>query len=192
MSNREVWWRIPPDAPASGVPLANLGPGARPCTPLLGSRQTRNLAPGARPYSPVLGRQRVTWFRTWFRSWFRRWFRTGFRTWIRKRDLSPTPVSPRVVPLLRRRVCHSKPRSLETAPADLNYTRWYGLVFKAHRLVYHSTLGLRVIKKKKKNGHLSPTPVSPLVVPRWRQMASTLGCRVWGSGFGVQGSGFRV
>jgi len=25
-----------------------------------------------------------------------------------------------------------------------------GLVFKAHRLVYHSTLGLRVIKKKKK------------------------------------------
>jgi len=27
-----------------------------------------------------------------------------------------------------------------------------GLVFKAHRLVYHSTLGLRVIKKKKKVG----------------------------------------
>jgi len=25
-----------------------------------------------------------------------------------------------------------------------------GLVFKAHRLVYHSTLGLRVIKKKKR------------------------------------------
>jgi len=25
-----------------------------------------------------------------------------------------------------------------------------GLVFKAHRLVYHSTLGVRVIKKKKK------------------------------------------
>jgi len=25
-----------------------------------------------------------------------------------------------------------------------------GLVFKAHRLVYHSTLGLRVIKKRKK------------------------------------------
>jgi len=24
-----------------------------------------------------------------------------------------------------------------------------GLVFKAHRLLYHSTLGLRVIKKKK-------------------------------------------
>jgi len=27
-----------------------------------------------------------------------------------------------------------------------------GLVFKAHRLLYHSTLGLRVIKKKKKRG----------------------------------------
>jgi len=25
-----------------------------------------------------------------------------------------------------------------------------GLVFKAHRLLYHSTLGLRVIKKKKR------------------------------------------
>ena len=28
------------------------------------------------------------------------------------------------------------------------------LVFKAHRLVYHSTPGLRVIKKKKKGGYL--------------------------------------
>ena len=27
-----------------------------------------------------------------------------------------------------------------------------GLVFKAHRLVYHSTLGSRVIKKKKRTG----------------------------------------
>jgi len=26
---------------------------------------------------------------------------------------------------------------------------WGGLVFKAHRLLYHSTLGLRVIKKKR-------------------------------------------
>ena len=26
-----------------------------------------------------------------------------------------------------------------------------GLVFKAHRLLYHSTLGLRVTQKKKKN-----------------------------------------
>ena len=27
-----------------------------------------------------------------------------------------------------------------------------GLVFKAHRLLYHSTLGLRVMKKKNKKG----------------------------------------
>ena len=27
-----------------------------------------------------------------------------------------------------------------------------GLVLKAHRLLYHSTLGLRVIKKKKRRG----------------------------------------
>jgi len=29
-----------------------------------------------------------------------------------------------------------------------------GLVFKAHRLLYHSTLGLKVIEKKKKVGGL--------------------------------------
>ena len=35
---------------------------------------------------------------------------------------------------------------------DRNVNRFRGgLVFKAHRLLYHSTLGLRVIKKKKKN-----------------------------------------
>jgi len=33
-----------------------------------------------------------------------------------------------------------------------------GLVFKAHRLVYHSTLGLRVIKKKKKKKKKLPRP----------------------------------
>ena len=33
----------------------------------------------------------------------------------------------------------------------INVQRFRGrLVFKAHRLVYHSTLGLRVMKKKKK------------------------------------------
>ena len=40
-----------------------------------------------------------------------------------------------------------------------------GLVFKAHRLLYHSTLGWRVIKKKKK---------------------------IWGLGFGFWGLGFGV
>ena len=43
-----------------------------------------------------------------------------------------------------------------------------GLVFKAHRLVYHSTLGLRVIKKEKF---------------RFRR---------WGSGFRVDSMDFRV
>ena len=31
-----------------------------------------------------------------------------------------------------------------------------GLVFKAHRLLYHSTLGLRVVKKKKRRKSLAP------------------------------------
>jgi len=44
-----------------------------------------------------------------------------------------------------------------------------GLVFKAHRLLYHSTLGLRVIKMKKKIWY-----------------------RVLGSGFRVQDLGFDV
>jgi len=38
-----------------------------------------------------------------------------------------------------------------------------GLVFKAHRLVYHSTLGLRVLKKKKK--------VMDLGSANWRKSA---------------------
>jgi len=37
--------------------------------------------------------------------------------------------------------------------------QWFrgGLLFKAHRLVYHSTLGLRVIKKKKTSDALHNT-----------------------------------
>ena len=35
-----------------------------------------------------------------------------------------------------------------------------GLVFKAHRLLYHSTLGLRVVKQKKK--FQIPTPQAPI------------------------------
>jgi len=45
-----------------------------------------------------------------------------------------------------------------------------GLVYEAHRLLYHSTLGLRVIKKKK------------VTITVWG-----LGCGVWGLGFGVWG-----
>jgi len=42
-----------------------------------------------------------------------------------------------------------KPWNLEPPPRKTwNILR--GLVFEAHRLLYHSTLGLRVIKKKKK------------------------------------------
>ena len=48
-----------------------------------------------------------------------------------------------------------------------------GLVFKAHRLLYHSTLGLRVIKKKKKKkvNHYSISladvkPMNVIRVPR--------------------------
>ena len=39
-----------------------------------------------------------------------------------------------------------------------------GLVFKAHRLVYHSTLGLTVIKKKKKKTNL-PLSTFSMVMP---------------------------
>jgi len=51
-----------------------------------------------------------------------------------------------------------------------------GLVFKAHRLLYHSTLGWRVIKKKMK---------------AWVRVEG-LEIRVQGSGFKVSGFGFRV
>ena len=49
-----------------------------------------------------------------------------------------------------------------------------GLAFKAHRLVYHSTLGSRVIREEE------------------RRRVQGSGFRVQGSGFRVQGSGFRV
>ena len=60
-----------------------------------------------------------------------------------------------------------------------------GLVFKAHRRLYHSTLDLRVIKKKKKvTGRREPcqpcpTPVSP---PRDAPV----------QGFGFRVSGFNL
>ena len=57
-----------------------------------------------------------------------------------------------------------------------------GLVFKADRLLYHSTLGLRVIKKKK----------FLRCEPALRFRLQGLGVGVWDAGFRVQGSGFRV
>ena len=53
-----------------------------------------------------------------------------------------------------------------------------GLIFKAHRRVYHSTLGLRVMKKKKLFGGLG--------------IEIYLGLRVSKLGSGFRSSGFRV
>jgi len=64
-----------------------------------------------------------------------------------------------------------------------------GLVFKAHRLLYHSTLGLRVIKKKRL-GVGAATLACRFEGVGFRVQG--LGFRVQGSGFRVQGSGFRV
>ena len=63
-----------------------------------------------------------------------------------------------------------------------------GLVFKAHSLLYHSTLGLRVIKKKKRG---------LLGVVDNQQFASISPAResgglVWGLGLEVLRIGFRV
>jgi len=55
-------------------------------------------------------------------------------------------------------------------------------VFKAHGLVYHSTLGSRVIKRRKSHAMLNEAFVP--AIPTW--------CRVWGLGFGVWGLGFGV
>jgi hypothetical protein len=57
-----------------------------------------------------------------------------------------------------------------------------GLVFKVDRLVYHSTLGLRVIKKRRRRGSNK----------RSRFRLGGFAFRARGSGLGVPGSGFRV
>ena len=78
-----------------------------------------------------------------------------------------------------------------------------GLLFKAHRLVYHSTLGSRVIKKKKDLWRAVCADASPpascfmLHVSYFMLQAScsslqASGFMLQGSGFRVQGSGFRV
>ena len=69
-----------------------------------------------------------------------------------------------------------------------------GLVFKAHRWLYHSTLGSRVIKKKEKKRQLSPlrrVPFSGTVQGSGFRVRGS-GFRVQVSGFGVRGSGLRV
>ena len=52
-----------------------------------------------------------------------------------------------------------------------------GLVFKAHRLVYHSTLGSRVIKKKKRTGE--GEVLRGVILEIDRQMVSGVELRFW-------------
>jgi len=73
----------------------------------------------------------------------------------------------------------------ENEKKDVGPCVW--IVFKAHRLLYHSTLGLRVIKKKKRKPGVSAThagenekkDVGPCVA------LSVFGFWVWGLGFRV-------
>jgi len=86
-----------------------------------------------------------------------------------------------------------------------------GLVFNAYRLLYHSTLGLRVIKKKRRRRRHAPLlpPERLVTLPsehprfmlginlflsrRWHAyLLWPLGFRVWDLGFGIWGFGLRV
>ena len=58
---------------------------------------------------------------------------------------------------LSSRGCETTSSLARKRPLHRNVQRFRGgLVFKAQRLLYHSTLGLRVIQKKKKKQHLIP------------------------------------
>ena len=73
-------------------------------------------------------------------------------------------ISRPTIPKLTRRVCRTNPTFFGAGKRPREADRWAqidrerpnvkrfrgGLVFKAHRLLYHPTLGLRVIKKKRK------------------------------------------
>ena len=77
-----------------------------------------------------------------------------------------------------------------------------GLVFKAHRWLYHSTLGSRVIKNNKKKVSQKPETVSPRAIVPASSLTTSSSCfvvwgakcrfRGWGARcrFGVQGVGF--
>ena len=76
-----------------------------------------------------------------------------------------------------------------------------GLVFKSDSLVYHSTLGLRVIQKRKVEGRPLGEVVHDVLEGRFIEHRGDVfawsgvqgsGFRVQGSGSGVQGLGFRV
>jgi len=59
---------------------------------------------------------------------------------------------------------HLGMQELDMSRMDL--VQWFrgGLVFKAHKLLYHSTLGLRVVKKKKHLG-LQELDLSRMCLP---------------------------
>ena len=78
----------------------------------------------------------------------------GLRVKKKKRDARPCPQVRPPRPA-RPTVINSR------TPHDMNLQRFQGgLVFKAHRRLYHSTLGLRVIKKRRgrRNETLGPAP----------------------------------
>ena len=70
------------------------------------------------------------------------------------RLLNPKPSPLKIKPASPKRSKHLASESGRTEQLPhINVQRFRGgFVCKAHRLVYHSTLGLRVIKKKKKKG----------------------------------------
>ena len=63
-----------------------------------------------------------------------------------------------------------------------------GRVFKAHRPLYHSTLGLRVVKKKKKGPAFAP----PAIRFEFRSLVSGSGFRICGLGSRVSDVQFRM
>ena len=66
-----------------------------------------------------------------------------------------------------------------------------GLVFKAHGLVYHSTLGLRVTKQHGQGRHLG-ADVAFACLHCCVNLLQGLGFMLQGSGFKIQNSGFRA
>jgi len=54
-----------------------------------------------------------------------------------------------------------------------------GLIFKAHRLVYHSTLGLRVIKQKKKETIQPPSERRGNNLKGFKEFHLKVKARIW-------------
>jgi len=68
-------------------------------------------------------------------------------------------------------------------------------VFKAHKLVHHSTLGSGFIKKRRKKGGAKGNDRPRLLSPRAPSppgLGSTAALARWCLGFSVSGLGFRV